>query len=68
MKCEKCNGKRYYMALGWQRKTCPECHGTGEVLKLKRQTNDDMERVVTTQVVVKKKRGRPKKDRANDLI
>lgn len=49
------------MALGWQKKTCPKCHGTGVVLELKRQTNGDMERVVTTDVVVKKKRGRPKK-------
>ncbi|UCE38399.1 MAG: hypothetical protein JSW00_04000 [Thermoplasmata archaeon] len=61
MKCEKCKGTGNIMMMGWQKKRCPKCHGVGVVTVMKQKTNDDME-VNETTVVVKKKRGRPKKE------
>lgn len=49
MKCEKCKGQRFVMAMGWQKKRCPVCHGVG---------------VITVKVEeLKKKRGRPRKEK-----
>ena len=61
MKCEACKGKKMVTGLGLKKSACVKCHGTGIVLELRRQTTND-EEVKPTQVVVKRKRGRPRKN------
>ncbi len=61
MKCAKCKGLGFVMVMGMQKKRCPDCHGVGIITKMVQDRNDDKQ-VEPTQVVVKKKRGRPKKE------
>lgn len=57
MKCAKCKGKKYYMAMGWQKKTCKECNGVGSIVP-----PEIMEQARKAAEAPKKKRGRPKKE------
>lgn len=60
MICPGCDGKGNIIVLGGLDETCPRCEGYGS-LSLKKD-GDDQKPVVEETKIVKKQRGRPRKN------